>query len=147
VFKGVTEEGKPQEVTRYGWDGNRCVYEETHDQKITILYLSGTFSPFARIVQKIYHAPESDDPERDKAVDNAWKKVEKIMGYPLKKHQIPEKELEVQFIIPDYPGTPLFLVDAKGEILWEALPDGWKATKEVELVKLLVFRIWCSAVH
>jgi hypothetical protein len=25
VFKGVTEEGKPQEVTRYGWDGDMCV--------------------------------------------------------------------------------------------------------------------------
>jgi RHS repeat-associated protein len=138
VFKGVTEEGKPQEVTRYGWDGDRCVYEETADQKITILYLPGTFSPFARIVQKVYPAPESDDPERDKAVDDAWKMVEKIMGRPLKKPQIPEKELEVQFFIPDHAGTPLFLVDAKGEILWEALPDDWKAAKEVELVKLLV---------
>jgi RHS repeat-associated protein len=138
VFKGVTEEGKPQEITRYGWDGDRCVYEETADQKITILYLPGTFSPFARIVQKIYPAPESDDPERDKAVDDAWKMVEKIMGRPLKKPQVPEKELEVQFFIPDHAGTPLFLVDAKGEILWEALPDDWKATQEVELVKLLV---------
>jgi type VI secretion system secreted protein VgrG len=138
VFKGVTEEGKPQEVTRYGWDGDRCVYEETHDQKITILYLPGTFSPFARIVQKIYPQPESDDPERDKAVDDAWKMVEKIMGRPLKKPQIPEKELEVQFFIPDHAGTPLFLVDAKGEVLLEALPDDWKATQEVELVKLLV---------
>jgi RHS repeat-associated protein len=138
VFKGVTEEGKPQEVTRYGWDGDRCVYEETADQKITILYLPGTFSPFARIVQKIYPAPESDDPERDKAVDDAWKMVEKIMGRPLKKPQVPEKELEVQFFIPDHAGTPLFLVDAKGEVLWEALPDDWKATQEVELVKLLV---------
>jgi RHS repeat-associated protein len=138
VFKGVTEEGKPQEVTRYGWDGDRCVYEETADQKITILYLPGTFSPFARIVQKIYPQPESDDPERDKAVDDAWKMVEKIMGRPLKKPQIPEKELEVQFFIPDHAGTPLFLVDAKGEVLWEALPDDWKAAKEVELVKLLV---------
>jgi RHS repeat-associated protein len=138
VFKGVTEEGKPQEITRYGWDGDRCVYEETADQKITVLYLPGTFSPFARIVQKIYPQPESDDPERDKAVDDAWKMVEKIMGRPLKKPQVPEKELEVQFFIPDHAGTPLFLVDAKGEILWEALPDDWKAAKEVELVKLLV---------
>jgi type VI secretion system secreted protein VgrG len=64
--------------------------------------------------------------------------VEKIMGRPLKKPQIPEKELEVQFFIPDHAGTPLFLVDAKGEVLWEALPDDWKATQEVELVKLLV---------
>jgi hypothetical protein len=35
-------------------------------------------------------------------------------------------------------GTPHFLVVAKGETLWEALPDDWKAAKEVELVKLLV---------
>jgi hypothetical protein len=77
-------------------------------------------------------------PERDKAVDDAWKMAEKIMGRPLKKPQFPEKEREVQFFIPDHAGTPLFLVDAKGEILWEALPDDWKAAKEVELVKLLV---------
>jgi RHS repeat-associated protein len=64
--------------------------------------------------------------------------VEKIMGRPLKKPQITENELEVQFFIPGHAGTPLFLVDAKGEILWEALPDDWKAAKEVELVKLLV---------
>jgi hypothetical protein len=65
--------------------------------------------------------------------------VEKIMSRPLKKPQVPEKELEVQFFIPDHAGTPLFLADAKGEILWEALPDDWKAAKKVELVKLLVF--------
>jgi RHS repeat-associated protein len=60
------------------------------------------------------------------------------MSRPLKKPQVPEKELEVQFFIPDHAGTPLFLANAKGEILWEALPDDWKATQEVELVKLLV---------
>jgi hypothetical protein len=60
------------------------------------------------------------------------------MGRPLKKPQVPEKELESQFFIPDHAGSPLFLVDSKGEILWKALPDDWKAAKEVELVKLLV---------
>jgi hypothetical protein len=45
---------------------------------------------------------ESDDPERDKIIEDAWKMVEKIMGRPLKKPQIPDKELEVQFFIPGH---------------------------------------------
>jgi hypothetical protein len=119
------------------------VYEETADQKITILYLPGTFSLFVRIVQKIYPAPESDDTERDKAVDDAWKMAEKIMERRSKSRRFPKKkkEFEVQFFIPDHAGTPLFLVDSKGESLWEAQPDDWKATQEVELVKLLVSEI------
>jgi hypothetical protein len=86
--------------------------------------------------------------ENDATVRYRYNEVGRLLGSILPANvAMPafiEHTLEVQFFIPNYAGTPLLLVDSKGENLWEALPDDWKAAKEVELAKLLVseYCVW-----
>ncbi|MFY1665680.1 RHS repeat-associated core domain-containing protein [Pseudomonas sp. Pseu.R1] len=112
-------EGETQRITRYGWDGERQCAEVTDDLLRTTVHEPDSFVPLLRIEQ----TREPDSPEllavrQDMAAADQPLPVQCLptLGKPA-----------MQFFHTDHIGTPLQLSDERGQVIWSADSDDWRA--------------------
>lgn len=128
-------------TTRFGWDGERLVHEETerpteHGPRRfgrTTVYEPGSFVPLLR-VERLSDAPPPPAQAPTTAQEaQAWTQMTELLqrqGIALPK-ALQDKALatRVSFFHTDHLGTPLKLTDTQGKTLWQAQNDDWGAVR------------------
>ena len=116
IAKQVFPERCPSRLTRYGWDGDQLVHEDTGEQRTTVFYEPGTFVPLFRV---------------DELGVNA------LLEQGITEEQLIHEEIDTSrysTFITDHLGTPTKLIDEDGHLLWSAEPDDWAAIKNERTV-------------
>ncbi len=116
IAKQVFPERCPSQLTRYGWDGDQLVHEDTGEQRTTVFYEPGTFVPLFRVDELGVNALEAQ-------------------GITLE--QLIQENIDTSrysAFITDHLGTPTKLIDEDGHLLWSAEPDDWAAIKDERTV-------------
>jgi RHS repeat-associated protein len=141
IRKEVTRNGQV-EITRYGWDGDHLVNEETATRQRTVIYEPGSFVPLLRIEQ--VRGEASDTGEDDQAAsdqDNAaqlddddlraLRELLRASGSPLPPELDPGYDkASIHFFHTDHLGTPLRVTDTHGREIWRARNDDWGAVQD-----------------
>ncbi len=137
IRKDVTRDGHT-ETTRYGWDGDRLVAEETDTRLRTVVYEPGSFVPLLRVEQARGPAQTTDaqldvdaDNAQDTAALNTLRELLRSTGSPLPPELAPSADgLQIQFFHTDHLGTPLRMTDTQGREIWRARNDDWGAVRD-----------------
>jgi RHS repeat-associated protein len=127
--------------TRFGWDGERLVYEETDHPteqgprrlQRTTVYEPGSFVPLLRVEQLSEAAPSVEETPATTQETQAWAQMTELLerqGLTLPAAlQDLVQATRVSFFHTDHLGTPLKLTDAHGHTLWQARNDDWGAVR------------------
>jgi RHS repeat-associated protein len=142
IYKEVLVTGEHgSRITRYGWEGDRQIYEECENDKTraTIVYEPGSFIPLARIEQGQTPVNEEDDEyrifsEKDRnlfaAMHAQMRGMFEEIGLEAPAVFKPDPgPLKVSVFLTDHAGTPYKLIDSEGKTLWEAEADDWGAVR------------------
>ncbi len=137
VRKDVTRNGYT-ETTRYGWDGDRLVAEETDTRLRTVVYEPGSFVPLLRVEQVRGVAAGSNaeaSDEQSDAVDRSnlasLRELLRSTGSPLPAELASNDDgLQIHFFHTDHIGTPMRLTDTAGREIWRARNDDWGAVRD-----------------
>ncbi|TDR39706.1 RHS repeat-associated protein [Tahibacter aquaticus] len=116
-------DGAQETITRYGWDGDRLVAEETGAQRRTIVYEPHGFVPLARIEQSL---ADDDDGEDVAAATQMQALLAGLDGLPPELRELRQAP-RIRFFQADHLGTPQRLVDVSGAVCWQATADVWRA--------------------
>ncbi|QEW05727.1 RHS repeat-associated core domain-containing protein [Nitrincola iocasae] len=116
IAKQVFPERCPSQLTRYGWDGDQLVHEDTGEQRTTVFYEPSSFAPLFRVDELGIDALEASGLTLEQFND----------------HNINTPRYSA--FITNHLGTPTKLIDEDGHLLWSAEPDDWAAIKNERTV-------------
>jgi RHS repeat-associated protein len=128
IRKTVIRDGRTT-TTRFGWDGDRIVAEETDDRTRTVLYEPGSFVPLVRVECSSESDDQADDDQEPGSAElRDLRAMLADSGIQLPAEMEPgPAAMQIQFFHTDHLGTPLMLTDATGDTLWRGQPDDWSA--------------------
>lgn len=130
IRKTVRENGQDV-ITRYGWDGDRLVAEETGAQRRTIIYEPHGFVPLARVEQRMAALDETGAEEEPaqglQSLQALLAGLDEIPAALQGELQAEEQAPQISFFQSDHLGTPRRLVDLRGTLRWQAQTDAWQA--------------------
>lgn len=128
ISKSVTR-GSHTDTTRYGWDGDRLVAEETSTYLRTTVYEPGSFVPLLHVEQS-RAASEDATNDQDTGVLHALRELLGSTGSPLPAELAPSNDgLQIRFFHTDHLGTPLRMTDTQGREVWRSRSDDWGAVR------------------
>lgn len=118
----IVRQSEDQSVVRYGWDGERQCAEASETGLRTTVHEADSFIPLLRMEQRC----EPDSPDllavrRDMAAADQPlpHQCRPTLGDPI-----------ISFFHSDQIGTPLRLSDERGQIIWQASTDDWRAVTD-----------------
>lgn len=114
--------GKASSLVRYGWDGGRQCAEARAELLRTTVHEPNSFVPLLRVDQRC----EPDSPEL-----LAVRKDMAAADQPLPAQCRPTLgEPTISFFHTDHIGTPLQLSNERGQLIWQAGTDDWRAVAD-----------------
>ncbi|WP_241026402.1 RHS repeat-associated core domain-containing protein [Burkholderia sp. Se-20378] len=111
------------ERTVFGWDGDTLAYESNGERGTHYIYEPGSFVPIAQYVA---------EPVQGIATP-MWQSTDRYVPEDDPLQKVPERRTEVKLFYYhcDHIGTPQFLTDDDGDVVWEASYKAWGEAREV----------------
>ncbi|WP_333998851.1 RHS repeat-associated core domain-containing protein [Burkholderia cepacia] len=111
------------ERTVFGWDGNMLAYESSAERGTHYIYEPATFIPLAQYVAEPVGGIATPE----------WTSTDRYVPEDDPLQKVPERRSNARLFYYhcDQIGTPQWLTDDYGDVVWEALYKAWGEAREV----------------